>query len=167
MENKKITRVALIAAVYTVMTLILAPFSFGPIQVRLSESLTVLPLFSTLGIYGITLGCFLSNILGALMGSNPLGYIDAIIGSCASLLAGIMTYKLRNKKIKGIPFLSLLMPLIFNFIFVGLELAILYMPENILTGLLIYGLQVALGELVAVIIGYFVIYRSNLLNRFF
>jgi len=157
MQLKDLTRAALIAAVYTAVTLILAPIGFSNIQVRLSEALTMLPLVYFPGVYGITLGCVLSNIIGAAMGVNPLGFIDALVGGLATLLAGLMTYKLRNRKIKNIPLLSMLMPVIFNFVFVGLELAYLYMPDNIVLGLLIFGSEVAVGEIIAVIIGYILV----------
>ena len=80
-------RIAMIAAVYTVVSLALAPISYGNIQVRIAEALTILPLLYKPSIYGVTLGCFLTNLLGAFMGVNPTGFIDAIIGTLATFLA--------------------------------------------------------------------------------
>ena len=72
---------ASIAAVYTALTMALAPISFGQLQVRVSEALCVLPFFTPAAIPGLFVGCLLSNILGG------LGVIDWIFGSLATLLA--------------------------------------------------------------------------------
>lgn len=157
MKTKDFAMTAMIAAIYTVLTLVLAPISYGNLQVRISEALTMLPLVYAPGIYGVTLGCFLSNLIGAMTGVNPTGYIDAIVGTLATLLAAIGTYKCKNMKIGKYPVLSMLMPVIFNFIFVGAELAYLYMPDTFVLGLCINGAWVALGEIIAVILGYILI----------
>ena len=78
MNTRTLTRVALIAAVYTAVSLAIAPYAFGNIQVRISEALTLLPLIYQPSIWGITLGCFLTNLIGAMMGVNPPGYLDAV-----------------------------------------------------------------------------------------
>lgn len=157
MNSKTIAKTAMIAAIYAVISLALAPFSFGNIQVRIAEALTLLPLIYKHGITGITLGCFLTNLLGAMMGVNPTGYLDAIVGTAATLMAGIATYKLKDYKVKDIPVLAILMPVIFNGIIVGAELGVLYFPENVITGSIICGIEVAVGELISVIIGWFLI----------
>lgn len=157
MKTKDFAMVAMIAAIYTVLTLVLAPVSYGNLQVRISEALTMLPLVYSPGIYGVTLGCFLSNLIGAMTGVNPTGYLDAIIGTLATLLAAICTYQCRNIKIGKYPVLSMAMPAVFNFVFVGAELAYLYMPDEFLLGLLINGAWVALGEIIAVILGYILV----------
>ncbi|MBR5048677.1 MAG: QueT transporter family protein [Erysipelotrichaceae bacterium] len=159
MTVRKITMIAMIAALYTVICLLpgISAISFGQIQVRMAEMLTMLPLIYQPSIYGLTLGCFLSNLIGALTGLNPLGYLDCVIGTAATLIAAILTYKLRNRTVGKLPLWSMLMPVIWNFLFVGLELACLMMPEDILKGLLIFGGYVALGEIIAVILGYLLI----------
>jgi len=76
MQNNKvrlITQSALIAAVYTVLTLALAPLSFGQMQVRVSEALTLLCVFSPSAVIGVTLGCAISNAVGFFTGANILG----------------------------------------------------------------------------------------------
>lgn len=146
-------RIAMIAAVYTVVSLALAPISYGNIQVRIAEALTILPLLYKPSIYGVTLGCFLTNLLGAFMGVNPTGFIDAIIGTLATFLAAECTYMLKDKTVKGFPLWSVLMPVIFNFFFVGAELAVLYFEGNVVLGTLIMGSEVAVGELISVILG--------------
>ena len=155
MSTKTFARVAMIAAIYTVLTLCLAPISFGNFQIRISEALTMLPLIYSPSIIGVTLGCFLSNLIGAMMGLNPTGLIDAVVGTLATLGAAYCTWKLRNITIKKLPLLSMTMPVIWNFVIVGAELAFLMMPDNIMTGTLIFGSEVAVGEIVAVILGYF------------
>lgn len=155
-------RVAMIAAIYTVVSLVLAPFSFGNIQVRIAEALTILPLFYRPSIYGVTLGCFLTNLLGAMLGVNPTGMIDAVVGTLATFLAAECTWILREKKMAGIPMLSILMPVVFNFVFVGAELAVLFFDGNVLLGTLIMGGEVAVGELISVAVGWFL---CNALNR--
>lgn len=156
-NTKTFAKVAMIAAIYTVVSLVLAPFSFGNIQVRIAEALTLLPLIYRPSIAGVTLGCFLTNIIGVMMGVNPTGMIDAVVGTCATFIAAFGTYFFRNKTVKGIPVLSMLMPVILNFFFVGMELSVLFFDGNVWMGLLIMGTEVAIGELVSVIIGYFLI----------
>ncbi len=61
---------ALIAALYATLTVIFAPISFGPIQVRIAEALTVLPMFTSAAIPGLFIGCIIANLFG---GANYLG----------------------------------------------------------------------------------------------
>ena len=144
----------MIAAIYTVVSLVLAPFSFGNIQVRIAEALTILPILYKPSIYGVTLGCFLTNLLGAMLGVNPTGLIDAVVGTLATFLAAECTYALKDKKLWNIPVWSILMPVVFNFFFVGTELAVLFFEGNLFLGILIMGTEVAIGELISVIVGY-------------
>lgn len=159
-------RIAMIAAVYTVVSLALAPVSYGNIQVRIAEALTILPLLYKPSIYGVTLGCFLTNLLGAFMGVNPTGFIDAIIGTLATFLAAECTYMLKDKTVKGFPLWSVLMPVIFNFFFVGAELAVLYFEGNVVLGTLIMGSEVAVGELISVILGWLLLKPLGKTNLF-
>ena len=156
-NTQTFAKIAMIAAIYTVVSLVLAPFSYGNIQVRIAEALTILPLIYRPSIAGVTLGCFLTNLIGAMMGVNPTGMIDAVVGTAATLFAAILTYQLRDRKIAGIPVLYLMMPVIFNFFFVGMELSVLFFEGNVWLGLLIMGTEVAIGELISVIIGYFLV----------
>ena len=129
--------VAMIAAIYVGLTVVLAPISYGPIQVRISEMLTLLPIFYSPSIIGVTLGCFLANLVGVFMGSNVLGVYDIFIGTIATLIAAIITYKTRNVRIKNYPWL-----------------AYAFMPDTFMVGWLINGVQVAIGEAIAVIVLY-------------
>ena len=107
MNRKKLhlmTQAALIAAVYVVLTMVFAPFSFSEIQVRIAEALTILPLFTPAAIPGLFIGCLLGNILGG--AALP----DIIFGSLATLIGAYGTWMLRNAK----PFLAPLPPILAN-----------------------------------------------------
>ncbi|SHE67223.1 MULTISPECIES: QueT transporter family protein [Caloramator] len=90
-------KAGLIAALYVVLTLPFANFSFGPIQFRVSEALTILPLFETSAIPGLFIGCMLSNIFGG------FGLIDIVFGSLTTLAAAYLTSKAPNKYIGVLP----------------------------------------------------------------
>lgn len=145
-----LVKIALIAAIYSAVSLALAPFSFGNIQVRVAEGLTLLPLLSTLPIFGLTLGCFITNFIGVVMGVNILGVMDIFVGSFATLLAGILTYKFRNITIKGFPLLSTLMPVVINAIIIGAELAYVFAPEFTFYYFAIFAFEVAVGQSISV-----------------
>ena len=72
-----ITQAALIAALYTVLTMLAAGFDLasGAIQVRFSEALTILPFFTPAAIPGLTIGCLLSNTLTGCARCRPLSPI--------------------------------------------------------------------------------------------
>ncbi len=140
---KTIVYTAVIAAIYTALSVALAPISYGPVQFRISEALTLLPVLTPLAIPGLTLGCFLSNLIGMLMGANPVGWIDMIVGTAATLLAAIVSWALRRYHIKTVPVLAAIPPVIFNAVMVGLELTFLFGGKWYLNML-----SVGFGELV-------------------
>ncbi len=109
---RRLVRCAVIAAVYVVVCLVLAPFSYGAVQVRVAEALCLLPVFGAEYIVGVTLGCFLANLIGSTV-------IDVVFGTLATLMACLVTYKLRNVRIKGLAIPASLPPVIFNMIIVG------------------------------------------------
>ena len=98
-----IAQAAMIAAIYVVLTLIGASFSYGEVQVRISEALTILPAFTPAAIPGVFLGCLISNILGGCI------LPDIIFGSLATLVGAVFTWMLRNKSkyLAPIPFMML------------------------------------------------------------
>ncbi len=113
-----ITTSALIAALYTALTLfaIITPFgylSFGPVQIRFSEALTILPAFTPAAIPGLFVGCFISNAVGVSLGYGA-GLLDVIFGPLATLLAAYLSYLLRNKK-----WLVPLPPVLINALVIG------------------------------------------------
>ncbi len=108
----RLVRCAVIAAVYVVLCLALAPFSYGAVQVRIAEALCLLPVFGAEYIVGVTLGCFLANLLGSTV-------IDVVFGTLATLLACLVTYKLRDVRVKGLAIPASLPPVVFNMLIVG------------------------------------------------
>lgn len=95
MKSKKvlfIAQSAMIAAIYVVLTLVFAPFSYGSVQVRVSEALTILPFFTPAAIPGLFIGCLISNIMGGSI------LLDVVCGSLATLVAAVLSYQLRNHK---------------------------------------------------------------------
>ncbi len=154
MNVKRMAAIGMIAALYAGLTLVLAPISYGPIQVRISEMLTMLPLFYSPAVWGVTLGCFISNLVGVFLGINLLGVYDIFIGTAATLIAALITVRFKDIKIHNIPWISIAAPIIMNGLFVGLELAYVLMPDTLLQGFVINAFQVALGEAIAVIVLY-------------
>lgn len=98
----------MIAAIYVVLTLLFRPISFGEIQVRISEALTILPLFTPAAVPGVFVGCLIANIIGG--GILP----DIIFGSLATLIGAVLTYRLREHT----PLLAPLPPIAANTVIV-------------------------------------------------
>ena len=73
---------AAIAAVYVVLTLVFAPLSFGEVQIRFSEALTVLPFFTPAAIPGLFVGCIIANLLGGANTSVRTTYTAAMAAPC-------------------------------------------------------------------------------------
>ncbi len=102
-----LVQAALIGAIYVTITIIFAPISYGPLQVRISEALTVLPFFTPAAIPGLFVGCIIANIYGG------QGMIDIVFGSSATLLAAFLSYRMPKKWMVPIP------PIVVNAIVVG------------------------------------------------
>jgi len=119
MKNKGIlflTQAAMIAAIYVVLTFIFKPISFGEVQVRIAEALTILPVFTPAAIPGLFVGCLLGNTIGG--AALP----DIIFGSLATLFGALGTYALRQK----LPVIATLPPIISNVIIIPLILRYVY-----------------------------------------
>lgn len=97
-----ITRSAVIAALYFCATVFTAPISFGPMQLRIAEALTLLPFVFPETAIGLAVGCAFANI------SSPFGLVDVIVGAGVTLLAGFLTSKCKNV------FLAMLPPILLN-----------------------------------------------------
>lgn len=146
---KSMATAAMVAALYFALSLPFLALNFGAVQLRVSEALTLLPVFSTNPVVGLTLGCVLVNTLGAVTGANILGPLDIIFGSAATLLAGFLSYRLRDIRWKDLPLLSALAPVLINGIVVGLELTLVISGGFNLNIFLINFAQVAFGEAIA------------------
>jgi len=132
-----ITRAAIIAALYVVLTLVFAPISFSEVQVRISEVLTILPFFTPAAIPGLFIGCLIANILGGAV------LPDIIFGSIATLLGAIGSYLLRRNR-----FLVTLPPVIANTVIVPLVLRFAY---GVNLPMWILFLSIAAGEAISCI----------------
>jgi uncharacterized membrane protein len=116
----RLAKGAVIAAAYAVLTWLaaLAGLAFGPVQFRFSEALTILPVFTSAAVPGLTLGCLLSNIL------SGYGIYDMVFGTLATFLAALLTRLVRNVKVRDIPILAPLPPVVINALVVGLEITV-------------------------------------------
>ena len=139
--TKKLVRTAMIAAIYVVITLILAPISYMGVQFRISEVLVLLAYFDPFYVVGLTLGCFIANMLG------PNGIVDVIFGTLATFIAvsliAITAKKFKHSS-KGL-FIASLWPVIVNALIIGWELNIFFGFPLILSMI-----QVGFGEFVVV-----------------
>ena len=126
---------AMIAAVYVALTLPIQPIAYGPIQFRVSEALTILPYFTSAAIPGVTIGCFLSNIL---MGA-PLP--DIIFGTLATLIGTIFSRMLRRQK-----FLVCIPPILSNALIIPWVLKFAYEFDDAVPFMM---LTVGAGEVLA------------------
>lgn len=132
-----ITQAALIAAIYTVLTMIAAGFDLasGAIQVRFSEALTILPFFTPAAIPGLTIGCLLSNTL------TGCALPDIIFGTLATFLGAVGSCALRKNR-----WLCALPPIISNMLIIPFILTYAY---HIPGGVPLFMLTVGLGELIS------------------
>ena len=139
MRNQKtlfIAQAAIIAAIYVALTYVFAPFSFREIQVRISEALTILPVFTPAAIPGLFVGCLLGNILGGAV------LPDVICGSLATLIGAFFTWKLR----KAHPFLAPIPPILANTLIVPFVLRYAY---QVMLPIPLMMLTVCIGEVIS------------------
>ena len=142
---------AMVAAIYVVLTLLGASFSYGEVQVRISEALTILPVFTPAAIPGLFIGCLLSNILGGCI------LPDIIFGSLATLIGAIFTWMLRNNN----RFLAPLPPIIANVIVVPFVLRYGYQVPLPIPFMM---LTVGIGEVISCGVLGMILYTA--LNRY-
>ena len=149
MERRKITTQylamsAMIAAIYVVLTVVFAPISFGAVQIRIAEALTILPLFTPAAVPGLFLGCFLANLLGGTI------LPDVIFGSIATFIGAALGYRFRsNRWFVPIPTVlanTIIVPLVLRYGY-GMDMPLPLLALHILIGEIV-GCYV-LGELLA------------------
>lgn len=131
-----LSQAAMIAAVYVVLTYVFAPFSFGEIQVRIAEALTILPLFTPAAVPGLFIGCLIGNILGGAI------LPDIVFGSIATLIGAAGTYLLRG----NLPVLAPLPPILANTIIVPFVLRFGY---TVMLPIPFMMLTVGIGEILS------------------
>ena len=162
--TKKLVRAGIIAALYTAITYALAPYAYGPLQIRPAEALCILPIFYTEAIPGLFVGCALANIFSA------YGVYDVIFGSLTTLIAAILTFVV-GRAFKEKPLGAIIggffpivlnafaIPLIIALTGAGMETYLVFVGEFFLTqSVWIYGLGIPL---------YFAILRLRKHNKFF
>ena len=119
----------MVAALYAVLTVALSPISYGPVQLRVSEALTLLPWYRPEAVLGLFAGCVVANFFGG------YGLVDMIAGSCATLIAALLTRKAKNI------WLAALYPVLSNMFIIGAMLHILIDVPLVMTCI-----YVGLGE---------------------
>jgi len=133
-----ISYAAIIAAMYVVLTYLakLLGLDSGIIQVRFSEMLCILPIFTSAAIPGLTLGCLIANLLGGAVA------LDIIFGPIATLIGAIGTYLLRKSKwIAPIP------PILANTVIIPFVLAYGYGMTQAIPFMM---LTVGIGEIISI-----------------
>lgn len=147
--NKKVrylVNAAVIAALYVVLTLLANALGLasGAIQLRFSEALTILPLFTPAAIPGLFIGCILANFLSGSM------LLDVIFGSLATLLGAVGTYYIgKSAKLAACKFMSILAtlpPIIANTLIVPFVIAYVYQAEGTIP---YFMLTVGIGEVIS------------------
>lgn len=128
-----LTRLALVAAMYAVLTVAIKPIGYGDIQCRISEVLVLLCFYRKDYAPALIVGCFIANLF------SDLGVIDWIVGPIATAIAVIPMYYMKNI------YLAALLPIVSNGIIVGIELTVV-LGKPVWLNML----SVALGELAAV-----------------
>ena len=126
---------ATVAALYTALTLLTQAISFGPVQLRVAEALTLLPVLFPPAGYGLALGCLLSNLLGS---ATPW---DVVFGTLATLIAAMLTVRLRRNI-----WLAALPPVLVNAVVISLVLRFTLADALLLPT----ALSIAAGQAVAV-----------------
>ena len=156
MKNKKalfITQAAVIAALYVVLVVIFNYISFGPIQFRVAEALTILPYFTPAAIPGLFIGCILANVIGGAV------IWDIIFGSIATLIGAVFTYLLRKKS----KFLAPLPPVLANTIIVPWVLKYAYGAEEMVWFMAV---TIGIGEILACyVLGMILLFALNKVRR--
>ena len=122
----------IIAALYAGLTILLQAISFGAVQVRLSEAMTLLPLLTPAAIPGLAIGCFIANLICST-------WQDWVFGTLATLIAAILTRRFRQNV-----YLAAAMPVIANALIIGPMLFFMFGGSWVLNIL-----SVGLGEAVA------------------
>lgn len=121
MNNKEISLIAIISALYSALVIGLAPISFLPIQIRIADAMLPLSIiFGMPAIIGLTLGTIVANVFGG------LGFVDIIGGGFANLVAAYVAWKVGSLKIKYAWIAAVVLQIIIVGTVVGIYLAVLF-----------------------------------------
>ena len=88
--TKKLCRAGVIAALYAAITFAFSSLSYGPVQIRPAEALTIMPLFFIESVPALFIGCLIANLL------SPYGFLDIAVGSLVTLIAAVLTRLLKK-----------------------------------------------------------------------
>ena len=129
----------IIAAIYAGLTLFLPIPQYGGVQLRVAEALTLLPFLLPEATLGLTVGCFLANLLG-----SPY-VLDWVFGTLATFLATVLTRRMPNKWLAAVP------PVRSNAVIVGAEIAYFSVLDGaaFAPAFALNAFTVGLGELIA------------------
>lgn len=143
---------AAVAALYAALTVALAPLSYGPVQVRLSEWMVLLAFYNKKWVPGLTVGCLLANL------ASPFGAADILVGTLATFLAAAAMSRCPNV------FLASLCPVVANGVLIGAELAVLAAIPGDALSVLAVMLYIAAGEALSVTVTGTLLFRLLLRN---
>lgn len=137
-KTRFITQSAVIAAMYTVLTLISAScgLASGAIQVRISEALCILPYYTSAAVPGLFVGCVVANLI------TGSAVWDIVFGSLATLFGAVITYFLRRKS----KWLAPIGTVVSNTLIVPIVISVVYNSKESLAFLFI---SIALGEFIS------------------
>lgn len=142
LTTRRVAFAGVLAAVYAAITVATASLSYGPVQFRLAEALTVLCCFTPAAIPGMVVGCMAANL------ASYVSAWDFLIGSCATLLACVITWFL-SRRLEQKPRLIWLIPLptvLCNAVIVGAEIAVFFDERAFLPAWGLNALSVGAGE---------------------
>lgn len=159
LNTKVLTRNALYVAIYVALCFVFQPISYGEIQVRIAEALCILPIFDPYAVYSITIGCFISNLVGGGI------ILDVIFGTFATFIG---LYAIKYIKVDNF-FIKMLPSILSNTIIIPLVLRYGYGLNNM--PLYVSAFFIAIGEIISIYIIGYILYRAliryDLLNKLF
>jgi len=118
---------AVVAGLYAGLTLAVMPLSYGAVQFRISEVLCILPFFFPFSVWGLFVGCIISNIF------SPYFWLDITVGPAASLLAALCTMyigQLNSRDRVLTKIIACFPPVIFNALFIGAMISYIMISEG-------------------------------------
>lgn len=139
-SSQQIAFAGIVAALYAAITILCAPFSYGTVQFRISEALTVLCCFTPSAAWGMVIGCLGANIL------SSVGPIDILLGALATLLACLWTKRIKKAWLIPLP------TVLCNAVIVGLEITLFVNQNSFWSAFGLNALSVGFGELVVMVL---------------